>query len=123
MRPALGFVLAVILLAVALVVLLMMTTPAAAQTRAVPLFWLDNSGEETSFILQRRTGHCLTPTGTYADLVTLPPGTEQYIDSTSPLPYACYRIRATSGSGDSPQSNEAGTSLPQRQGRRGLSRR
>jgi hypothetical protein len=78
-------------------------------TNRVSISWTDNSGDETGFKVQRKTGS----TGTYADLATTPANATAYNDSnlTDGTVYY-YRVAATNPAGDSAFSNEAsGTTL------------
>ena len=78
----------------------------AVQTdlRQMDLNWNDNSSNESSFILQRKTGVA----GSWADLVELPAGSTTYADSaiTESIQYV-YRVCAANGTGRSDYSNEA----------------
>jgi hypothetical protein len=94
-----------------------------AQCRTAVLTWDDNSSNEDGFVIQRKNDHC-SATGSFADIGSVGASTPTFTDACSPFPYACYRVRATlSGVGDSENSEEVGTVLPARAGRRGLSRR
>jgi hypothetical protein len=108
-----------------LLLLLAMPVVAAAQTRTATLTWVTNLPLGDNQIIQRRAGHCLTPTGTWADLITVAPDATSYVDIASPFPYACYRVRAVmTGQPDSANSNENGTVLPHESSRRhGIPRR
>jgi hypothetical protein len=107
--------------------LLLLTAPvlAEAQTRTATLTWVANLPLGDNQIIQRRDGHCLTPTGTWADLITVAADATSYVDTASPFPYACYRVRAVmSAQPDSANSNEDGTVLPHESSKRhGLPRR
>jgi fibronectin type 3 domain-containing protein len=70
----------------------------------VSLSWTDNSGDETGFKIQRKTG----ATGMYANIKTTAANVTAYNDTAvidGTLYY--YRVCATNGAGDSAFSNEA----------------
>jgi len=69
----------------------------------IQLYWEDNSGIETGFVIERRTG-----SGPYAIVGTVAADVEVYADATvaAGLEYT-YRVKATGTSGDSLYSNEA----------------
>lgn len=73
------------------------------------LSWRDNSKDETAFTVWRRTG-----SGSYAQVVVLPPNATQYTDTgLSPRTTYTYHVHAVNNSVGSPWSNEAsGTTLP-----------
>jgi hypothetical protein len=67
------------------------------------VFWSGVSLTETSITIQRKTG----VGGTYADLVTLGAGENEYLDiSCFPATTYYYHVRATNGFGDSLYSSE-----------------
>jgi hypothetical protein len=68
------------------------------------LTWADNSTNEESFVVERKTGQA----GTYQHLATLPPNTTTYVDMAveEGVTY-CYRVKAFNASGDSGYTNEA----------------
>jgi hypothetical protein len=107
--------------------LLLLAAPvvAAAQTRTATLTWTAVPPLGDNQIIQRRTGHCLTGTGTWADLATVAADATSFVDTASPFPYACYRVRAVlSGQPDSANTNEDGTVLPHESSKRhGIPRR
>ena len=87
-------------LSVVLIVLALLSVAglASAATYRAVLAWTDNSNNEDGFRLERRVG-----TGAYATLVTLPAGTQSYVDD-GPLAedtLYCYRIFAFNAAGDS----------------------
>lgn len=108
----------------ALVAVLLISAVADAQlTRPATITFQDNSFNEDGFIVMRMTGPC-GPPGPFVPVATLGPGVTTYLDPVSPFPYACYRAHATlSGVGDSPDSNDYGTSLPMAAPRHRLGRR
>ena len=75
----------------------------------VSLSWTDNSGDETGFKIQRKTG----ATGTYTTIKRTAANVTSYNDSTvidGTLYY--YRVCAANGAGDSAFSNEASGTTP-----------
>lgn len=79
---------------------------ATLPVRQATLTWTDTvNTDHTGFTIQRKTG----VTGTYVDLTTVGPSLRQYIDTASPQPIACYRVRAIRSGEDGPQSGEACT--------------
>jgi hypothetical protein len=97
---------------------------AEAQTQTVTLTWIANAPFGDNQIIQRRTAHCLTSDGTWADLITVGPTATSYVDTASPFPYACYRIRAVlAGQPDSAYSNEDWKDIPPTPAGHGLRRR
>ena len=77
----------------------------------VGLSWTDNSGDETGFKIQRKTG----VTGTYATIKTTAANITSYTDNDSALKDGTlyyYRVCATNGAGDSAFSNEASGTTP-----------
>jgi len=84
-----------------LLFLLLLSSPAfAAQLQ---LSWADNSTNEDGFIVERKIGQ----TGTYVVLVTLPPNTTSYVDTSvqDGVTY-CYHVKAFNAFGDSGYTNE-----------------
>jgi C1A family cysteine protease/transcriptional regulator CtsR len=75
----------------------------------INLTWQDNSGDETGFKIERKTG-----SGSYSQIATVGAGVTSYSNSglsTSTTYY--YRVRAYSAAGNSNYSNEASaTTLP-----------
>ncbi|MBI4833324.1 MAG: hypothetical protein HY811_00690 [Planctomycetes bacterium] len=79
-------------------------TATALSSSQVVISWTDNSGDETGFIVERKTG----PAGTYAVITTLPANTGVYTDiSAAPFTTYYYRLAACNASGNSAYSNEA----------------
>jgi hypothetical protein len=79
-------------------------TATASGATQIDLTWVDNSSNETGFIVARST----TPGGPYTDVAGLVAGSTGYNDtglSTGVTYY--YVVRATNGGGSSPNSNEA----------------
>lgn len=75
----------------------------------VTLTWTDNSGDETYFYVERKTG----AGGTYAVVATLGANTTTYTNTglTQGTEYY-FRVRASSGSNYSDYTNEASTVMP-----------
>jgi subtilisin family serine protease len=81
---------------------------AAVSGSQIALSWTDASTNETGFAVERRTA-----ASSYSPLATLPAGSTGYTDSAvQPAVTYTYRVRATSGAGDSPYSNEASAVVP-----------
>jgi len=79
-------------------------TAAAASTAQVNLSWTDNSNDETSFKIERKTGSG----GTYSQIATT--GTNVVTFSNTGLTAGTtyfYRVRASNSSGNSAYTNEA----------------
>jgi hypothetical protein len=94
-RPILLFVLAT------LGVVLGPSTVRAAQLN---LTWVDNSGGQAGFVIQRATG----TTGTYTQIAQIPLGVVSYADTTVSLGTTyCYLVAAVNGNGMSGFSNLA----------------
>ena len=77
----------------------------------VSLSWSDNSGDESGFKIQRKTG----VTGTYADIRTTAANVTSYTDNDTALTDGTlyyYRVCATNAAGDSAFSNEASGTTP-----------
>jgi hypothetical protein len=70
---------------------------------SVQLTWIDNSGSETRFEIQR------TPIGSGAATIIASPGanTQQYTDASAPAQGLEYRVRACNANGCSPWSSPA----------------
>lgn len=87
-----------------LLALVVALTSQAAVAGQLQLTWVDNSGGQAAFNVQRRVS---TDTG-YIDLVQQPPGVTGYTDGTvtAGITY-CYRVQAYDDAGSSPYSNEA----------------
>jgi hypothetical protein len=76
----------------------------------VDLTWIDNSNNETGFIIERKTGI----NGAWSPVTTTLGNVTSYIDTTvSPGTLYVYRVRATNVSGDSQNSNEETVTTPQ----------
>lgn len=74
----------------------------------VTLNWVDNSSNETGFIIERRTGN-----GAWAFLNTVGANVSSFVDSTvSASTSFTYRVVATNASGNSLASNEAAVTTP-----------
>ena len=88
----------------ALVTLGVIVGPAVTTAAQLNLDWVDNSGGQAGFIIQRATG----TTGTYAQVAQTPVGVESYSDATvsSGTTY-CYRVAAVNSAGTSSFSNPA----------------
>lgn len=72
------------------------------------LSWRDNSGNETAFVIERKTGS----SGTWAEIATTNEGENSYTDaSISPDTDYIYRVRARNAEGDSEPSNEVNARL------------
>ena len=79
-------------------------TAAAISASQIDLVWADNSGNETGFKIERKTG----AGGTYSEIAATGPDVTAYADtglSASTTYY--YRVRAYNAAGDSTYSNEA----------------
>jgi hypothetical protein len=88
----------------ALVTLGVVVGPAVTTAAQLNLNWVDNSGGQAGFIIQRATG----TTGTYTQVAQTPVGVESYSDATvsSGTTY-CYRVAAVNSAGTSSFSNLA----------------
>jgi hypothetical protein len=75
----------------------------------IDLTWQDNSGDETGFKIERKTG-----TGSYSQIATVGAGVTSYSSSRlSASTEYCYRVRAYNRAGNSDYSDEASaTTLP-----------
>lgn len=74
--------------------------------RQATVTWADPTNtDHTGYIVQRATG----VTGTYANLATVSVGVFTYVDTNSPTPIACYRVRAIRSGEDGPNSSSACT--------------
>lgn len=83
-----------------------LTTSVISSTE-IRLFWNDNSSNESSFRIERRT------TGSFQDIAGVGAGTTSYSDTTiaSGQSYV-YRVRAINDAGSSGYSNEAAATAP-----------
>jgi len=84
-------------------------TITSLQSNKVSLSWTDNSGDESGFKIQRKTGF----TGTYVTIKTTGANVTTYTDSSvtdGTLYY--YRVCATNAAGDSAFSNEVSGTTP-----------
>jgi len=69
--------------------------PSIARAAQLNLSWVDNSGSQAGFIIQRATG----TTGTYMQIAQVPLGVVSYTDSTVSLGTTyCYEVAAVNGS-------------------------
>lgn len=69
----------------------------------INLAWVDNSSDESNFVLERKTG-----TGAYGVIATLPANTTSYQDTgLAKATTYTYRVKATNAYGSSAYSNEA----------------
>ncbi|HTY77655.1 MAG TPA: IPT/TIG domain-containing protein [Candidatus Bathyarchaeia archaeon] len=79
-------------------------TPSLALAQQLTLSWVDNSGGQAGFIVQRATGS----TGTYAQIAQVPAGVVTYTDSAVVLGTTyCYKVAAVNTAGMSAFSNSA----------------
>ncbi|HWP23593.1 MAG TPA: hypothetical protein VNM15_05350 [Candidatus Binatia bacterium] len=76
------------------------TQKAPAQTRAIHLFWKDNSRDEAGFRVYRIVGNQKTK------IADLGPNTTTYTDQSAP-PKACYVVVAFNAAGESPPTAKA----------------
>jgi hypothetical protein len=79
-------------------------TATAVSSSQINLSWTDNSGNETGFKIERKTG----AGGTYSQIATVGANVTTYSNTglAASTTYF-YRVRANNGSGDSAYSNEA----------------
>lgn len=78
--------------------------PSSAPAQQLSLSWLDNSGGQASFVIQRATGSA----GTYGQIAQAPAGTATYTDTSVSLGSTyCYRVAAVNSAGTSAFSNSA----------------
>ena len=85
----------------------------ASSTSQINLSWTDNSGGETGFRIERKTG----TGGTYSEIATPSANTTTYSDtglSASTTYY--YRVRAYNASGNSTYSSETSATTPSSEG-------
>jgi len=88
----------------ALVTLGVVVGPAVATAAQLNLNWVDNSGGQAGFIIQRETG----TTGTYTQVAQTALGAVSYSDATVSLGTTyCYRVAAVNSAGTSDFSNLA----------------
>ena len=82
---------------------------AVATSAGIDLSWQDNSGNETGFKVERKTG----AGGNYQQIATVGANVIKYSDTglSGDTTYY-YRVRASSDSGDSSYSNEASATTP-----------
>jgi len=81
----------------------------AASINSINLNWSDNSGIESGFVIERKTG----VGETYSQIAVTGVNVTSYADNglaESTTYY--YRVRATNAAGDSPHSNEASATTP-----------
>jgi hypothetical protein len=84
-------------------------TATANSGTSVTLGWQDNAGNESGFLIERKTG-----TGSYSLLATVGQGVESYTDTTvSANTQYTYRVRATNTAGSSAYTNTATVTTPQ----------
>jgi fibronectin type 3 domain-containing protein len=88
----------------ALAILDVVSGPSMSDAAQLTLTWVDNSGGQAAFSIERKTGS----TGSYAEIAQQSVGVVSYVDTgvTAGTAY-CYRLRAFNGAGTSPYSNEA----------------
>jgi hypothetical protein len=88
----------------ALATLGMISRPSMSDAAQLTLSWVDNSGGQATFGIERKTG----TTGTFAEIAQQSAGVASYVDTgvTAGTAY-CYRVRAFNGAGTSAYSNEA----------------
>ncbi|MDO8479283.1 MAG: hypothetical protein Q7W02_24455 [Candidatus Rokubacteria bacterium] len=78
--------------------------PSVATTAQLALSWVDNSGGQASFIIQRAVG----TTGTYTQIAQTPIGAVSYTDATASVGTTyCYQVAAVNSAGTSSFSNLA----------------
>jgi hypothetical protein len=88
----------------ALVTLPVFLGPSVARAAQLELTWVDLSGGEAGFIIQRATG----TTGTHSQIAQTPPGVTSYTDTTASLGTTyCYHVAAFNSAGSSSFSNLA----------------
>ncbi len=82
-------------------------TATLVSSNAINLTWVDNSGDEQGFRLERKTGSG----GTFGVIATLPAGQTGYSDASLPASTTFYyRITAYNAAGNSAYSNQASAS-------------
>jgi hypothetical protein len=91
----------------AFLILAPLSVPAAVGS--LTLDWVDNSDNETGFIVQRAPGACAA-TSVFAEIARPTAGTIHYVDAglTQGLTF-CYRVLAFNSAGNSAPSNTAGS--------------
>jgi glucose/arabinose dehydrogenase len=82
-------------------------TAAISSPTQAELRWVDNSGDELGFRIERKEG-----TGTYAAVQTVGPDTTSAVSPLTQNTVYTYRVCAFNAAGDSAQSNEASISPP-----------
>jgi fibronectin type 3 domain-containing protein len=88
----------------ALATLSMVSGPSMSDAAQLTLTWVDNSGGQAAFSIERKTG----ATGTYAEIAQQSAGVVSYVDAAvSDGTAYCYRVRAFDSAGTSAYSNEA----------------
>ncbi|MDO8479285.1 MAG: fibronectin type III domain-containing protein [Candidatus Rokubacteria bacterium] len=88
----------------ALVSLSLVVGPAVATAQQLNLSWVDNSGGQAGFIIQRATG----TGGPYTQIGQLPVGVVSYADTAVSLGTTyCYQVAAVNSDGESAFSNLA----------------
>jgi fibronectin type 3 domain-containing protein len=88
----------------ALTTLGMASGPSTSDAAQLTMTWVDNSGGEAAFSIERKTGNA----GTYAEIAQQSAGVISYVDTTvSGGTTYCYRVRAFDSAGTSTYSNEA----------------
>jgi subtilisin family serine protease len=84
-------------------------TATAVAARQISLAWRDNSGNDTEFRIERKTG----PAGTFGQIATLGTNIITYADAgLGPSTTYVYRVRACNAVGCSGYSNEATATTP-----------
>src|SRR5262245_42347624 len=80
-----------------------MLTVSPAMAGQLRLSWVDSSGDETGFVVERKVG-----TGSYTQLQVIGSNAASYTDQNLTVgTLYCYRVRAFNGHGSSAPSNEA----------------
>lgn len=79
-------------------------TATAKSSSGIDIAWIDNSSNELSFKVSRKTG----ATGSYADIGQVTANLTSFSDSNlTANTYYCYKVRASNSAGDSADSVEA----------------